>query len=56
MGATDRCPEASPRLGASSLRGYVETETVPAWAGVLGMPVDGDYSRIQAAIKAANQG
>lgn len=35
---------------------YVETETVPAWAGVLGMSVDGDYSRIQAASKAANQG
>lgn len=35
---------------------YFETETVPAWAGVLGLPPTADYSRIQAAIKAAHGG
>ena len=35
---------------------YFENETVPAWAGVLGMPPDADYSGIEKAIKAANQG
>jgi uncharacterized membrane protein len=32
---------------------YVESETVPAWAGILGMAPDGDYSTVQAAIKAS---
>jgi len=35
---------------------YFETETVPAWAGIMGMDPNGDYSRIEAAIKEANQG
>ena len=35
---------------------YYETETVPAWAGILGMPINADYSRIMAAIHAANPG
>ena len=35
---------------------YFETETVPAWAGIMGMDPKADYSRIQAAIKEANQG
>jgi uncharacterized membrane protein len=35
---------------------YFETETVPAWAGVLGLSPAADYSRIEAAIKTANQG
>ena len=35
---------------------YFETETVPAWAGVLGLSPASDYSRIEAAIKTANQG
>ena len=35
---------------------YYETETVPAWAGILGMPINGDYTRIMAAIHAANPG
>ncbi|MEP6629072.1 MAG: alpha/beta-hydrolase family protein [Lapillicoccus sp.] len=32
---------------------YQEAETVPAWAGILGMSPTADYSRIQAAIKRA---
>jgi uncharacterized membrane protein len=35
---------------------YYETETVPAWAGIMGMDPTADYSRIEAAIKQANQG
>ena len=35
---------------------YYETETVPAWAGILGMPINGDYTQIMAAIHAANPG
>ena len=35
---------------------YFETETVPAWAGIMGMDPNADYSRIEAAIKEANQG
>jgi uncharacterized membrane protein len=35
---------------------YFETETVPAWAGIFGMNPNGDYTRIEAAIKEANQG
>ncbi len=35
---------------------YFEGETVPAWAGVLGMPTDADYSGIEKAINAANEG
>jgi len=34
---------------------YFESETVPAWAGVLGLSPGADYSRIEAAIKAANE-
>lgn len=33
---------------------YQEGETVPAWAGVLGLSPTADYSRIQAAIKKAH--
>jgi uncharacterized membrane protein len=33
---------------------YQETETVSAWAGVLGMDPHGDYSRIERAIAVAN--
>ncbi len=33
---------------------YQEGETVPAWAGILGMSPTADYSRIQAAIHAAH--
>jgi len=29
---------------------------VPAWAGIFGMDPTADYSRIQAAIKEANEG
>jgi uncharacterized membrane protein len=35
---------------------YYENETVPAWAGIMGMDPNADYSRIEAAIKEANQG
>ena len=35
---------------------YFETETVPAWAGIMGLDPDADYSRIEAAIREANQG
>lgn len=35
---------------------YYENETVPAWAGILGMPINGDYTQIMAAIHAANPG
>jgi uncharacterized membrane protein len=35
---------------------YFETETVPAWAGIFGMDPNADYSRIEAAIREANQG
>ena len=35
---------------------YFETETVPAWAGIMGMDPNADYSRIEAAINQANQG
>jgi uncharacterized membrane protein len=35
---------------------YFETETVPAWAGIFGMDPTADYSRIEAAIKEANEG
>jgi uncharacterized membrane protein len=35
---------------------YFESETVPAWAGIMGMDPNADYSRIEAAIKEANQG
>lgn len=35
---------------------YLETETVPAWAGVLGMDPTADYSAVQAAIHQANPG
>jgi uncharacterized membrane protein len=35
---------------------YFETETVPAWAAIMGMDPKADYSRIEAAIKEANQG
>ncbi len=35
---------------------YFETETVPAWAGIMGMDPNADYGRIEAAINQANQG
>ncbi len=35
---------------------YFETETVPAWAGIMGMDPNADYSRIEGAINEANQG
>jgi uncharacterized membrane protein len=35
---------------------YQEAETVPAWAGILGMSPTADYSRIKAAIKTAHDG
>ena len=35
---------------------YFETETVPSWAGIIGMDPNADYTRIEAAIKEANQG
>ena len=35
---------------------YYENETVPAWAGILGMPINGDNTQIMAAIHAANPG
>ncbi|MEO7058753.1 MAG: alpha/beta-hydrolase family protein, partial [Lapillicoccus sp.] len=55
------CQVTSDLAMANSVPGgyghrYFESETVPAWAGVLGMDPDGDYSRIQAAIRFANEG
>ncbi|HEY8306846.1 MAG TPA: alpha/beta-hydrolase family protein [Lapillicoccus sp.] len=35
---------------------YFETETVPAWAGIMGMDPNTDYTRIESAINEANQG
>jgi len=35
---------------------YFETETVPAWSGILGLPASADHSRIEAAIRLANEG
>ena len=35
---------------------YFETETVPAWSGILGVPTTVDHSRIEAAIRKANEG
>ena len=35
---------------------YFESETVPAWAGIMAWTRVLDDSRIEAAIKAANQG
>jgi uncharacterized membrane protein len=35
---------------------YFETETVPAWAGIMGMDPNADYTRIEGAINQANQG
>jgi uncharacterized membrane protein len=45
----------SNTVGAGFGHRYLETETVPAWAGILGLDPHADYTRIQGAIRVANE-